>query len=491
MIVEVANAWILALSGALVLRAARLRGWGLLPLGFILGICLEIGWGTVQAFAHLPGSPLLTWALCLGTGIGAWAWRSGRGEFLRLPWWPMAGVAATLVAAIALIRALRLYTWHIDSLEYIQQAKLLTRGHFLDTANAYVLDKRLIGFPLLEAPAQLSNGYVLFSVVPLLAVATLGALAWFVRVRVMEGFGRVATVGVVALSVVALASFNRFIANAWYVNGHLLAAALVLVAGGACWMLLDGSRSQAAPMAVVLALSAPALILVRPEGVFLVVVLLAPALASRRVALRTRRALAASTGAVMVVWFGFGAVSGFIHGDGGPPQVVITLVGFAYLALAATFPFLRPDGFVVSLLDASPRYIDAGLMILLGLLSLGYPDILTRSAHAVYRNAMVPDGTWGVSLDGLAILVVAAVFLQRGRILAPLRALTTTFLPIAFVLAFARGSAYRVAPVDSLNRMLIEVVPVAILFVVAVAAARPDSEGKRAQRSRSKVSEKA
>ena len=56
--------------------------------------------------------------------------------------------------------------------------------------------------------------------------------------------------------------------------------------------------------------------------------------------------------------------------------------------------------------------------------------------------------------------------------LIPLMNLFVTMIPLLLLTAYARGSAFRVAHADSLNRMLIEVVPVAVLFVAAIALSR-------------------
>ena len=45
----------------------------------------------------------------------------------------------------------------------------------------------------------------------------------------------------------------------------------------------------------------------------------------------------------------------------------------------------------------------------------------------------------------------------------------TTFAPVALLLAYFRDEgAYRVGQYDSLNRMFMQVVPLAVLYVVAV-----------------------
>jgi membrane protein implicated in regulation of membrane protease activity len=46
----------------------------------------------------------------------------------------------------------------------------------------------------------------------------------------------------------------------------------------------------------------------------------------------------------------------------------------------------------------------------------------------------------------------------------------TTFLPLVFLLAFLRDGAYRVGATDSLNRMWIQIIPLAVLYVMAAIA---------------------
>ena len=81
---------------------------------------------------------------------------------------------------------------------------------------------------------------------------------------------------------------------------------------------------------------------------------------------------------------------------------------------------------------------------------------------------MVPGGRWGASLVILGALVVVALAVSRGKT-AALRFPVTTFAPVALLLAYLRDEgAYRVGQYDSLNRMFIQVVPLAVLYVVAV-----------------------
>ena len=88
---------------------------------------------------------------------------------------------------------------------------------------------------------------------------------------------------------------------------------------------------------------------------------------------------------------------------------------------------------------------------------------------------MLVDGAWGASLLVLAGVLVVAVLLRRVEHeqvwLFPL----LTFVPLSVLLAFLREGAYRVGPGDSLNRMLLHVLPLAVLAVAVTAdgEARP------------------
>lgn len=478
MIVEVLNAWCLLLAGALVLRAAGMRGWGIIPFAYLVGICLEIGFGFLQAMTPLPGSPLLTWALMLAATGAAWLARRRFGSAASLPWLAVVAVVGAAAGAVALFRWLRVFTWHIDSLEYVQQAQLLVRGHFTATADAYMLDKRVIAFPIIEAPAQLSGADVLYSVVPLLAIATLGVLAWFVQAQVTPGLGRGTAAGVMVVAILALGTINRFVANAFYVNGHLLAAALLLLAAGSCWLLIEGPPAVARPMLVSLVLAAPALILARPEGIFLAALVVAPIVVSPRVPMRSRRIVAVAVGTVGAIWYGFVSVMGFLRDEGGPQALAVAGAGLALVALGFVLPFIRPRSMVGVILAKTPLALDWGLWLGVAFATVAAPRLMADSVEALVLNAVAINGVWGLSFDVLAILVVVALIVRRDAGLSPLRAVVTGFLPVALILGYARGSAYRVAVVDSLNRMLIEVVPVAVLLVVAVAAGRQPAKSR-------------
>jgi len=78
-------------------------------------------------------------------------------------------------------------------------------------------------------------------------------------------------------------------------------------------------------------------------------------------------------------------------------------------------------------------------------------------------------GGWGVSMVVLAGLVAAAALLTNAPARIFIRFPLTSFVPVAFILAYLREDSYRVGITDSLNRMIFHILPVAVLFVASVA----------------------
>ena len=70
----------------------------------------------------------------------------------------------------------------------------------------------------------------------------------------------------------------------------------------------------------------------------------------------------------------------------------------------------------------------------------------------------------------LGLLVFAALVLFPFRDQVHLRYPLTTFVPLALLLAYLREGGYRTSQVDSLVRMVMQFVPLALLLVIAAFA---------------------
>jgi hypothetical protein len=98
------------------------------------------------------------------------------------------------------------------------------------------------------------------------------------------------------------------------------------------------------------------------------------------------------------------------------------------------------------------------------------PRTLVASVWHTGRNLLAGEGMWGLSLILLGLMVLAALILFRTPHQVFLRFPLTTYLPLVLLLAYLRGGAYRSGESDSLNRMWMHVVPLAVLFVIVAAA---------------------
>jgi hypothetical protein len=466
LIVELLSIAAIFAGGCLFVRSAGLTGWAVPAFGLLAGICVQLAVGSVQVVTGLPTWPALTLALTAGLPALWWLvrWRRGHDVSLPLPYAVLS--LALLAGAVTLLRATNMVKWHIDSYTYLMTSSMLANGTYHEAITPVQATKRLLGIPVLHAPAQLSGEFYLQSITPLLAVATLAALVWLFRAGTGDRVAPARLAGFAVLAVLLLVSLNRFVFSAFYINGHLLTGALIMVVAGCGWLLM--TRHDRALMALQL-IAIPALVVTRPEGTILAGLALLPTVLSRRIAIGHRAALLAALGTSTAGWQLSVVWIYRQYEEDVPVSVAGTLaVGVLLVVLAGLLRYV----------DRLPRPLwiaEAGLWLALAAFTAREPDILADSLRATMRNAVEITGRWGMSLVVLAGLVVVAIGLawQGGsaRRLTSLRFAVTTFLPVAYLLAYLRDEgAYRVGQYDSLSRMFMQVLPVAVLFVVTVYA---------------------
>lgn len=456
----------LLVGGGAFLRAVNVRGWVLPALALIVGIAVQAAVGLVQVVAGLPTYPAITLGLTVALPVGWLVWRIRRGDDLGPLRPTIAGYATGLGVAVAVIvlRLANLVKWHTDSLTYMITSDLLAHNTYRTGVSTHFLTGRMLGLPLLHAPANAANDTYLRAVTPLLAVATLALLVWLLRTGLPRVPGRVlALFG--ALGALLLLTNNRFVFSVFYLNGHLELAAMTLLIAGCGWLLAAG-RGQTEALRALQLVAIPALVLIRPEGTLAAALALLPTLLTRDIPVRHRAALLATLGATTVAWQGFEA---WVFIDRGYP-VPASVLGVLALgvALVAAIALLHWNA-----LTARSRellwLVEAVLWLALAALAVRKPAVLVDSVKATYANLVQGKGGWGLSLVVLGLLFVAALVLFRTRHQAYLRFPVTTFVPLAFVLAYLREGAYREGFGDSLTRMFMHIVPLAVLaLLVAV-----------------------
>lgn len=449
-------------GGSLVMRTLGLRGWAVPAFGMLMGAALHVTVMLVQVLTPLPTTPILTLTAVAVGPLAWWLWRLRRGDDVRMAPWAVAAVSAGALATVAAMRAAHLVTWHGDSVFYVLSGSTLASGEFYGAMWNEYFEKRPLAVPALHSPAALQGEYYLAAVTPLIALAMLAVLVWLLR-RALEAQVSPRYLAIfAALGVAFLLTSNRAVFHYFYLNGHLLTGAMVLAAVGAGWLLVRGSPQQAPLVAVMLAATST-VVLTRAEGALTMALALAPVVLSTSVPRRTRRLLVAWLGAVMIAWFGFGVWVSWHHGE---PYSFSTLAqvaaGVAFVALTA---WVGTPGW-----DRRRRMLlwlaEALLWLLVAVLALREPSILVDSVAATVANQMGP-GKWGVTIMAIAVAVVLVGATRRLAEGIALRFPITTFIPLVLALAYLREGSYRVGMYDSLNRMWMQVLPLAVLFVVA------------------------
>lgn len=454
---------VMQLGGWSVLRALGMRSWGAVPLGFLFGASFVIATALVLVVAGGRTDPTMLLAPLLLAGVVA-AFASAR----RATWSDLTVLAATPVVIAGLVRFFReahLVSYHIDSFRYLTSASLLAQNAFHDVATLNLLTKRMLVAPALHALAHGHGESYLRAVTPLIAMAAVAALMWFIVAGRLADRdappSRVSPWLAAALAATLLVSINRFVWNAFYVNAHLTVGVAFLLVVGAGWLLARGRRPDAPALVAIVCVALPTLVAGRPEGFLLAGIAVAPTLLAVTVPFAVRAGVLAAYGLSIVGWYGHVRL---IAGSGAPTEVTGPLL-FGIVATLAVPLLAWP-----ALTRLAQHLLLAAHVVLwlaLGVLTVRNPDLLIRSLDATYRNVAQGAGSWGSSLVVLALLIAIVAFTNRDATLASVRFPLLASLPLLFLLAYLRGSAYRVGDGDSLNRMLIQFVPLALLFLGA------------------------
>ncbi len=472
MIPELLAIAVYASAGAAALRALGLRGWALAPLGFLAGVSLHIAVTGVLVITFLPTSPVVVLALDVLIAAAALWFARRRGADISVSWVAVAAVGGALAALVAAFRALNLARWHVDSFQYLDAGALLAANHYSDAAGATIVTKRLIGVAAIHSPANLSGDYYLTSVTPLVVFAGLAAMVWFLA-RGLESRVAAKTVALFAtLAVVTLVTTNRFVFHTFYLNGHALAGMLVVAVAGAAWLMISRPGPSVPALVGLAAVASVALVLTRPSGAVLAALALAPLVAHGAAAASSRKVPLAALAVAMLAWQGF-TVFVVMRGGGSVPVFALAQAAAAAAVLVA---FALP---VWGWLGRHSRLIVGGFEIALwaAVVALGArtPSIVTDSITATWANRYV--GKWGFTVFMIAALVVGVVLTMRLSGGAPMRLVVTAFIPLVMLLALARGGPYRVGHYDSLNRMWLHILPVAVMFVSAALAGGDGGHG--------------
>lgn len=471
--VEVLALAVLATTGWLLAPPDRGEAWRLvvaLPLGIAAHACVEL----VLLVTGLPIAH--PWVAAVAAFMLALlvAHRHGRARPSRVR--PVAVAGAVALAVVLLTAVLPLANATSDTFRYLTTSRLLVVDADTSRMSWFLLQSRSLAVGAVHGLALPSFGY-LRAVGPLVGVSTLGAL-W---VLVQEGMERLdpRTGRWVAAGAVALVVTNhRALFHAFYVNGHMMFAAWLLLLVAIAWRHVraadrvvgnadvEGWRSVWSGDALMAGILAVGLTVLRPEGALVAALALTALVLEPGVPRRWRQLVLLVFGVGNIAWH-LGVVLPRAR-TMNSSLTAMAVVGVATVLAAGLVP-------AVDRWRVDRGRLLVGLHLLLwaavGVLAVRDSSILVGTAKSIGRNILFAGG-WGVSLlvlSGLLVIGLAVVRVAGERaLLFPL----LTFAPLAVLLNHARGGPGRVGPGDSLNRMLVHLLPLAVLVLALLADGR-------------------
>jgi hypothetical protein len=461
MIYELLFMLLILVGGCSLMHLTGLKGWPLPAVGFAAGIALQVIIGTIQAITCLPTSPVLTITFTFLIPVAGWIWFYIRGHDLYIK--PLPALFAVLIFLLSALALRNIVSVTPDSFAYIVIGSLLESGN-LSEASPLILLRRLIAVPLIHAPANLIGNFYLRSVTPLLALSTLICLAWlsYEGLRITVNDQRIIRLFSL-LAVLLLVTNNRFVFNAFYINGHIMTALFLLLLVGSSWLMIRNAEVPMHSLVMLQILSIPVLTVVRPETSLLAGIALMPILISERIHWKKRAILLAVLGISVIAWQGFLWVKYSGSGES-VPFSVMAMFGFGGIAILA-IPALAWRR-VEKLLGCSTGILEAGLWLAVVVMGYIYPGPLYRSIQATIENIFLDAGGWGISLVLLFAITTVILLITDLPDRLVLRFPLTTFIPFSFLLIYLREGVFRVGHGDSFNRMLLHILPLAVLLII-------------------------
>ena len=455
---------ILLLGGYIFLAACGVVKNAKIIFAVTAGACIYVAIVYLQIIMFVPTYSLLTLSIFISTSLLLFFLGGFYRSISKIDVVCLVTCATFILVIIFLCHNFSLVKYHFDSLRYLIVSSLISSNNF-DDLTTNLLSKRLSSVAILNSPAHLNRDFYFPGLLPVVGINLLLVMFYLV----FTGVSRITQAGgaylVAGASIILLLSINRVVWNGFYVNDHLIEALCLLTVVGAGW--LGALRALPTQTTSVLQMVATiGVVMARPEGFIMAGLALLPTLLSGDVP-KSRRVELACVWGLSIVVQQTAVLLGYLGLGRRLPHAALQTFGLG-MAISIFSPALCLNWIVrhaYGILVAA----ELGLWLMLAILATSDWQMLQASAEATVKNVVLGQGGWGVSMVVLAGLVAAAALLTNAPARIFIRFPLTSFVPVAFILAYLREDSYRVGITDSLNRMIFHILPVAVLFVASVA----------------------
>ncbi len=456
--------------GSILVRALGFRGWIIPFLGFIVGLSVHALIGLLQILTPLSTNPVL--ALFIGVVTASTilirSWSNPKLSPIKLS--PILASIFVSGVLVQLFWTLHLFNYQVDTFSYLEMSSILFQDKYDAVENLVRISKRLIAVPFIHSSALIGGEVYLRSAMPLISLSLLASFAWMLREGLKKSVENNRLHLLIFLGLLLLLTNNRFVFHSFNINGHLFFAALLLIIAGCSWLIARKIKTVPTMGLIgLICIIIPALVVTRTEASIIAGLALIPLVLDTGLDWRKRILPVLTLGISMILWQSFVSYSDYrINGGISLQNYGLLLAGIGITALT---PFLRWK-FLVKNKKIIPNALEAFLWVMLVIFAYFNPSILITSINATIQNTVF--GSWGWSLVVLGFLFLSALIIYRTKSAIYLRFPITTFVIAGFLFGYLRDGAYRVGDGDSFNRMLIQIVPLVVFFViVSIATGKP------------------
>ena len=446
--------------------ARHLGVWGLVCMAPIVGTAVYSLGGLLLVGFGVFGT--IT-ALLLASGVAVALTSLPRVVGRGLPPWRTLLVASGAAGAIGVTLSTVVQTLHLtrvtpDSMDYLTMAGSLERyGQMVQFLPDLLLKRQLVTGLLHTTGVLTGRGYFP-SVTIILAISGIATMVWLgnraLQMYAVPGRWRWAILGSAAVFVI---STNRVLYDLFYVNGHVAFAGWLLAGVGFSWYGVASGRWSLLGLS---AIAFAALVPLRADAVVVAMLFILAIVASRDVPMWGRWVIVIPFTITTVVWYGV-----ILYPYLPDTEYRLTGTATANIAVALGLVVVVAATYVPKIAIAvkiSPWLMLAGIASFVAFRAHQWPWILSKSLSATGAN-IGGSGLWSSFWWVVPLLVGAAIIV----VVVPHQRMLLFGLasyPIALLaFAYLRGSAYRVGPGDSANRMLMHVVFIAVLYVIVAA----------------------